>query len=116
MGKWPARCPPGFVRAALVISLGCASLVARADSDTQRSRGEMLYSTHCLACHTEQMHWRDRGLVTDMNSLAAQVKRWETISRAGWNEDDIAAVSRYLNDMYYHFPDKRQEYRFPKKQ
>ena len=29
-------------------------------------RGELLYDTHCRGCHTEQVHWRDKKLATEM--------------------------------------------------
>ncbi|VTU36265.1 Green heme protein [Variovorax sp. PBS-H4] len=69
-----------------------------------QSRGELLYSTHCIACHTAQVHWRERKLVTDWTSLRAQVWRWQTDAALGWNDDDVAEVARYLNDEFYRFP------------
>lgn len=67
------------------------------------TRGELLYSTHCIACHSRQVHWRDKKLVTDQNSLEAEVRRWQEISRLGWSDDDIEEVARYLNAHYYHY-------------
>ncbi len=67
-------------------------------------RGELLYSTHCIACHGTQVHWREKKLVADWTSLQSQVQRWQGISRLGWNNDDIEEVARYLNIIYYHYP------------
>jgi mono/diheme cytochrome c family protein len=67
------------------------------------TRGELLYSTHCIACHSMQVHWRDKKLVSDQNSLQAEVRRWAKISRLAWSEDDIEEVARYLNVRYYHY-------------
>ena len=69
-----------------------------------QSRGELLYSTHCIACHTEQVHWRERKLVTDWASLRAQVWRWQADAALGWNDDDVAEVARYLNEEFYRLP------------
>ena len=69
-----------------------------------QSRGELLYSTHCIACHTQQVHWRERKLATDWTSLRAQVWRWQADAALGWNDDDVAEVARYLNDEFYRFP------------
>lgn len=96
------------LRCMLAYGLGGICMTAHAASDAQLERGELLYSTHCNACHTEQVHWRDRGLVTDMSSLSAQVRRWQSVSRAGWGERDIEAVTQYLNLLFYHFPEDRQ--------
>ena len=68
-----------------------------------QSRGELLYSTHCIACHTTQMHWRDRRLATDWGSLQAQVRQWQANAALGWREDDIVDATRYLNQTFYHF-------------
>ena len=67
------------------------------------SRGELLYTTHCVACHTTQVHWRDRRLATDWDSLQAQVVRWQAIGFLAWSDDDIVAVTKYLNESYYGF-------------
>ena len=79
------------------------SALAFAAPARAQSRGELLYSTHCIACHTSQMHWRDNKMATDWNSLEAQVRRWQAANMLQWNEDDIGDVTRYLNDSYYHF-------------
>lgn len=68
------------------------------------TRGELLYSTHCIACHGTQVHWRENKLVTDWASLQSQVQRWQGISKLGWNNEDIEDVARHLNTIYYHYP------------
>lgn len=68
------------------------------------TRGELLYSTHCIACHSAQVHWRDKKLSTDWSSLQTEVRRWQELSGLRWVEDDVAEVARYLNVLYYHYP------------
>lgn len=68
-----------------------------------QSRGELLYTTHCVACHTTAMHWRDKRSVKDWASLKLQVRRWQDAASLAWSESDILEVSRYLNDTVYHF-------------
>ena len=67
------------------------------------SRGALLYSTHCIACHTEQMHWRDQKLATDWPSLKRLVRYWQTTAKLSWGEPDIIEVTRYLNDSFYRY-------------
>lgn len=96
MSSWPVR----------QLLLLCMLVVVHASvyaQDRDISRGKLLYSTYCNACHSAQIHWRDKKLVTGWDSLKAQVRRWQESSRLGWNEDDIGDVARYLNDAYYHF-------------
>ncbi|MFA7281609.1 MAG: hypothetical protein WC100_16100 [Sterolibacterium sp.] len=71
---------------------------------SQLNRGELLYSTYCNACHAEQVHWRDKRLVTDWSSLREEVARWQNNGKAEWSEDDIDVVARYLNQLHYHYP------------
>ncbi len=90
---------------ALAGALLSGSPVSRAQTP---SRGELLYSTHCVACHTAQMHWRDKKLATDWATLEAQVRRWQTEAKLAWTEDDIADVTRYLNQVFYRFVEARR--------
>jgi len=80
-----------------------AGALALAPAVQAQSRGELLYSTHCIACHTTQMHWRDKKRATDWNSLKAEVRRWQAAAQLRWNEDDILAVTRHLNERIYRF-------------
>ena len=68
------------------------------------TRGELLYTTHCVACHSTEMHWRDKKVALDWASLTAQVARWQEVSGLSWNADDIAEVTRYLNLTLYRYP------------
>jgi len=80
--------------------------LADADAPPLRdaTRGELLYSTHCIACHSSEVHWRDKKLVSDRASLQAEVSRWQGLSGLGWNDDDIAEVARYLNALHSAMP------------
>jgi mono/diheme cytochrome c family protein len=82
----------------IFVGLGAAQGAPPAD------RGELLYAIHCIACHSEQLHWRDRKVASDWPRLNAEVRRWQTAARLNWSEDDIVAVARYLNVTVYHLP------------
>lgn len=83
---------------------GVAGAVALSASAQAPSRGELLYSTHCIACHTSQVHWREKKLATDWTSLKQEVRRWQGNAALGWNDADILEVARYLNERIYRFP------------
>ena len=68
-----------------------------------QSRGELLYSTHCISCHTSEIHWRDKKAAIDWASLKFQVRRWQGTTGLGWSEDDIDHVTRYLNESIYRY-------------
>jgi mono/diheme cytochrome c family protein len=69
------------------------------------SRGELLYTTHCVACHSTQMHWRQKKLATTWDTLKTQVQRWQGVAGLDWSEVEVEEVARYLNDTIYHYPE-----------
>jgi hypothetical protein len=95
-----------------VCSLASICAAAQQTPSTEESLGALLYSTHCVACHTSQIHWRDNKLAKDWVSLQAQVRRWQSNSGLGWSDDDIVEVTRYLNQKYYRFPESGNEISF----
>ena len=89
---------------ATVLALLSAAPLAFAQ---QPSRGELLYSNHCIECHTTQMHWRDRHVARDMATLQAQVRRWQGQIGLQWTDEDIDAVAQHLNRTIYKFPQEQ---------
>lgn len=89
--------------AAILLSLSCAAAAAQVRS-APATRGAMLYENHCGACHSEQMHWRDKRSARDWATLREQVRRWQGEARLGWTEQDIDAVARHLNETIYRYP------------
>jgi mono/diheme cytochrome c family protein len=87
----------------LMLSFSANAQTGKAVNDL--ARGELLYSTHCVACHAIEIHWREKKLVSNWSSLKMQVSRWQKTAAPGWGADEIEQVSLYLNATYYHFPD-----------
>ena len=92
------------------MSLACSSRVstllvaaALAGPAAAQGRGELLYTAHCSACHSEQIHWRSAKAVTDWTSLKAEVVKWQGMARLAWSEDDVTDVARFLNERIYRF-------------
>ena len=86
--------------ASLLLLVAAWPLHAQPSAD----RGQLLYETHCVSCHSSEMHWRDQRLARDWDSLKAQVRRWQEAAGLQWSEDDIRAVAAHLNATVYHFP------------
>ena len=89
--------------AALCLAAGIDA-AAQSPAAAGESVGALLYSTHCLGCHTAQVHWRDGRRVTNWAGLQAEVRRWQNSIGLGWSDDDIGAVARHLNALHYRFP------------
>lgn len=79
------------------------ALLLMAGAAHAQSRGELLYQTHCIECHTTQMHWRDKKQANDWVSLKAQVSRWQATALLGWSDADIVEVANHLNERFYRF-------------
>jgi mono/diheme cytochrome c family protein len=90
-------------RTGTLAAAACLCAAALAQTGTQATRGELLYSTHCIACHTTQVHWREQKLAWDWATLSQQVRRWADIAGLGWSDEEIVDVARYLNATYYRF-------------
>ena len=80
------------------------SVAAAAQSTPAPTRGQLLYTTHCVACHDSKMHWRDERRATDWPSLKVQVRQWQASIGLQWSEADIVEVARHLNTAIYRYP------------
>ena len=89
-------------RLLVIATLLCSSAAAQAQAGAP-TRGQLLYTTHCIACHSTQMHWRNDRQAKDWDSLKLQVRRWQGNAGLRWNDADITDVARHLNDTIYHF-------------
>lgn len=91
----------------LTLALSCAYFAHPAAAGSQTAdaeRGALLYETHCISCHSTEIHWRDKRRATDWDSLQSEVRRWQDNAALDWREEDIVEVTRYLNTRYYHYP------------
>lgn len=93
----------------LVAAFGGLVGTALAQIKADTLRAELLYSTHCVGCHNTQLHWRDKKSARNWASLKAEVERWQKTSGLGWREEDVTDVARYLNALYYRFPEPEPE-------
>jgi mono/diheme cytochrome c family protein len=95
--------PRNLLSLVVLLACLCAFCEAQAQGKNPTTRGELLYTTHCIGCHNTQLHWRDRKLATDWRRLKQEVDRWQKTIGQGWRDEDVTEVARYLNSRYYHF-------------
>lgn len=103
MHKLAHRLAPALLAAALAVVAPALAQGTPAAPAADPTRGALLYDTHCIACHTTQLHWRDKRVATDWASLRQQVQRWQGAAGLAWNGDDIDAVALHLNQRFYRF-------------
>jgi hypothetical protein len=94
---------PIMTAAGIALTLAIEGALAQG-LPTVEPNGELIYKTYCIGCHTTEVHWREKRLATDWGSLKFQVRRWLSNNGIGLSEDEISALTGYLNRMYYNFP------------
>lgn len=90
--------------AALLLLAACGSREPASVEAADARRGELLYDTACLQCHTTQPHWRDKSVVRSWESLLGEVDRWQKASGQRWSEAEIRDVAAFLNRRFYKLP------------
>lgn len=91
---------------ALALAAGCASSTPERPpaATISADRGGDLYHDYCNACHTAQVHWREKRLVKTWDDLRYQIARWQRIGGQNWSSDEIDDVAAYLNRNFYDLP------------
>lgn len=94
-----------LVRAALLAGatalLACGGGARAQDDD---GRGRALYEVRCTGCHEHSVHQRGTRTAGTFDEVRGHVARWAQTVRAQWRDDEIDAVTRYLNERYYRHP------------
>ena len=84
----------------LIGLLFLSSYLFSADAES----GEELYmEAKCQKCHTSEDYTSPNRKVKDLVKLKWRVKRCDFTMDAGWFDEDIEDVVKYLNDSYYKF-------------
>lgn len=83
----------------LVVAL-CSANFAQAASV---ERGKALYENHCLGCHEDTVHVREKHKAANFADIVKFVARWETELRLSWSAEDRADVADYINAAFYHY-------------
>lgn len=91
---------PRVMEVVLMAALALPPAIAGGE-ERAPDRGELLYETHCIACHDREVHWRDARRVSDWRSLRAEVRRWQAMASLGWTDDEIDEVARFLQSRHY---------------
>lgn len=88
--------------------LACLINPVNAQPNLDTPRGELMYATHCIACHNDKIHWRDKKIASNWATLKAQVNRWQAIQGLLWNDTDAEEVAHFLNTHFYNYPEHVQ--------
>lgn len=64
---------------------------------------EALHDEHCTSCHGSEVYTRENRMIGSLPALETQVRRCETVRGLRWFDEDVTAVTNFLNERYYHF-------------
>ena len=71
--------------------------------ETDKPRGQLLYETHCGACHDSSVHSRNPRKADSIGKIKYWVTRWSKELKLEWSSSDINEVTNHVNSKYYHF-------------
>jgi hypothetical protein len=63
-----------------------------------------LFQRQCASCHSGKSLAKPGHKATDIAQLESWVRRCDTNLGLRWFDEDILAVTHYLNDNFYHHP------------
>ncbi len=89
------------MRHVLALTLGLAAVQGAAFAASTDAKE--LVQSQCTSCHGTEVYTREDRRVQSLKMLEAQINRCTMATRAGWDDEQKAAVVKYLNDNYYHF-------------
>jgi len=64
---------------------------------------QALHDQHCISCHGPEIYTREDRKVTTLPGLESQVQRCELALGLTWFDEEIDAVTKLLNERFYHF-------------
>lgn len=67
------------------------------------ARGKALYEARCRDCHEQSVHERNPRSAKSVAEIRAFVVRWDRALGELWHDDEVDAVTRFLNERYYGF-------------
>ena len=85
------------------ISLLLAAALAAPAWAQDGDRGRQLYETHCLGCHYERIHKRDRSrsLIASLAALRVEVARRAALVKRPFTVEDLDDIAEHLNRSHY---------------
>ena len=92
-----------MMKPTLLLTAALLSMPSAQAQDTEL--GKLLYQTHCLACHYERIHERDRSksLVSSFTDLRIEVANRALSTERKFTPQELDEIAAYLDRSYYRF-------------
>lgn len=79
------------------------TLAALASASVWAADGKALIDRYCVGCHADEVYTRPDRKIRSLNTLRLQVLRCNAMTKSGLTDEDIAAITDYLNQSFYKF-------------
>jgi len=86
-----------------ILAATCLLAAGLQPASVAAETGAQLHDANCTSCHDERVYTREDHRVTSLDGLKKQVQRCELSLGLKWFDEDITAVTNYLNTTYYKF-------------
>jgi mono/diheme cytochrome c family protein len=74
-----------------------------ASSAAWAADGKALVDRYCVGCHADEVYTRPDRKIRSPETLRLQVLRCNAMTKSGLTDEDIAAITEYLNKSFYRF-------------
>lgn len=96
-----------LVRSLIIVSFSIllfqSNAFASGQGDGKKRDGENLHAQKCVRCHDDKVYKRKSRRMKSYKLLESQVRRCNVPAKANFDNDQITAVTDYLNNRYYKF-------------
>ena len=90
-----------FKQSMATLAIGIFSMAAANAADGEQ--GKKLYDDNCQGCHDTRIHTRPNRIIHTYGDLANRVKFCDAQVKAGFGDEQLKAVTDYLNTEFYKF-------------
>ena len=87
----------------LLLTMTCLLAAGTPPATATTGDSAELHAANCTSCHDDAVYTRKDRRVTSLAGLKKQVQRCELSLGLKWFDEDIDAVTDYLNSTYYKF-------------
>lgn len=94
---------PALLRGFAALALAGTAAVTMHAHAQDVERGRQLYENHCRACHTSEVHGREKRIAFSVSDLRDIVDRWQRNQQLNWGAQEIEDVVQYLGTTQYFF-------------
>ena len=79
------------------------ALAVLASTSVWAADGKALLDHYCVGCHADEVYTRPDRKIRSLETLRLQILRCNAMTKSGLTDEDVAAITDYLNKNFYKF-------------